>query len=154
MNGGAIYISNPNARLELRGCTFSFNTAKIRGGAIYIENLETELVLTRDGPRQNQFVSNQAYAGGDALYVRNQKPPVLMRRLMEETQVQEAAIVIKHSEFKNPSGSGQLFFVNQPRLDFANLKFTEFKNTNAVQGGSIYCSNCLNVSIANSSFTD
>lgn len=53
LNGGAIYISNPNVVLEVRGSTFSFNTASVRGGAVYIEDLENDLYFTRDGMKNN-----------------------------------------------------------------------------------------------------
>lgn len=84
--GGAVYCNNSGDVL-IRSCTFGYNTAQSRGGALYItySNIRIERSL---------FSSNDAGTGG-AIYSSNSSPLIYQLTLTENTAVTSGGAIFK-----------------------------------------------------------
>jgi hypothetical protein len=59
---------------------------------------------------------------------------------------------LKRATFSTPGGSGQIRLISVKKIEMSDLSFTALVDSNAVQGGSIYCRDCFQISISTSKF--
>jgi hypothetical protein len=73
-------------------------------------------------------------------------------RQLAATTYTSNQITLKRSTFSAPGGSGQIRLINIKKIEMSELNFTALLDSNAVQGGSIYCRDCFQISISKSKF--
>lgn len=156
--GGAIFVNGVDKiSLLLSGSRFENNVADLNGGAIFLDNLDDYAVDVSG----SEFVYNSCRLYGDNVFVRQTKStknsvPTAKRMLDALPPTKKATatrqVVINETKFTTPMAGNQLYLDAIETVVLNKLQFNPIQDSQAIEGGSIYCLDCYSLSLTNSTF--
>lgn len=146
-----------NLTLDLSRSTFANNSAALDGGVVYLRGLDSYSVLVTD----SAFEDNTCGKYGDNIFAKPRLPATQAEVAPPTRRLNEAKpaysddvrkLVIASTSFSTPNYHNQLYFENVSNLEISNVTFGNVSNSLAIEGGSMYLLNCVNVSVSSSTF--